>query len=288
VTQGSAYIFERVDTTWVQKAKVTASDGAAGDGFGSSVAVSGDHALIGAYTADVGSNKDQGQAYAFSRAGGEWREQARLIAPDGAGGDNFGQSVAVAGKTAIVGSPADDVGDNDGAGSAYVFTLVDRAWTLEEHLTPSKPADDAFGFSVGVSGDIAVAGAVGSEGSKGAAYVFSREDSIWTEQARLTALDGVGGDEFGRSAAVSGDTIVVGAQRDSTGTNAQQGSAYVFTRQAGLWTEQKKLVAADGGVSDLFGVSASISRGTVMVGAGFHDLHRGAAYVWEQPHTRRG
>ena len=119
--QGSAYVFTRSGTTWSQQAKLTAADGAAGDWFGYSVAVSGDTAVVGAAGDDVGANADQGSAYVFARSGTTWTQQAQLTAADGAAGDCFGRSVAVSGDTAVVGASDDDVGANTDQGSAYVF-----------------------------------------------------------------------------------------------------------------------------------------------------------------------
>ena len=102
--QGSAYVFTRSGTTWTQQAKLTASDGAADDYFGYSVALSGDTALVGAYWDDVGANYDQGSAYVFTRSGTTWTQQAKLTASDGAAGDHFGHSVALSGDTALVGA----------------------------------------------------------------------------------------------------------------------------------------------------------------------------------------
>jgi hypothetical protein len=107
-----------------QQAKLTATDGAAFDDFGLSVAVDGDTAVVGAFNDDVGANANQGSAYVFTRTGSTWTEQAKLTAADGAADDEFGARVAVSGDTALVGVPSDDVGGNQEQGSAYVFTGV--------------------------------------------------------------------------------------------------------------------------------------------------------------------
>jgi hypothetical protein len=120
--QGSAYAFTRTGSTWSEQAKLTASDGAIGDSFGSSVAVSADTAVVGAFFDTVGANAAQGSAYAFTRTGSTWSQQAKLTASNGAASDQFGSSVAVDGDTAVVGARQDDVGANAFQGSAYVFT----------------------------------------------------------------------------------------------------------------------------------------------------------------------
>ena len=119
----------------VQQAQLTAGDGATGDYFGYSVALAGDTALVGAYGDDVGANVDQGSAYVFTRSGTSWSQQAQLTAGDGAAGDCFGNSVALAGDTALVGAYADDVGANVDQGSAYVFTRSGTSWSQQAQLT---------------------------------------------------------------------------------------------------------------------------------------------------------
>ncbi|MDP9068261.1 MAG: FG-GAP repeat protein [Actinomycetota bacterium] len=291
-TPGSAYVFERVGETWIEQAKLTAPDGAYGDDFGSSVAVSGDTVVVGARAIDVGLNPDQGAAYVFARAGGAWTQQAKLTASDGAANDNFGIHVALSGDTAVVGAYFDDVADNANQGSAYVFTESRGMWTQENQLVASDgAADDNFGFWVDVSGDTGVVGAVfddvNGNANQGSAYVFTQNGGTWPQQEHLVASDGASGDAFGRSVAVSGDTAVVGAQFHDVGGNADQGSAYVFDRTGRTWPERTKLIASDGGAGDLFGVSVAMSGGTAVIGAGFHDVginvHQGAAYVWKDP-----
>ena len=232
--QGSAYVFTKSGTDWVEQAHLTASDGAATDYFGSSVAISGDTVVAGAPFDDVGGNTDQGSTYVFIRSGTNWSQQAHLNVSDGAEHDNFGWSVAISGDTAVVGAPFHDVGTNSAQGSAYVFTRTGTNWTQQAHLTASDGASyDAFGSSVSIDGDTAVVGAFWDEGGvnsteQGSAYVFTRSGTNWTEQAKLTASDGATEDDFGISAAIDGDTVVVGAFYDDVEANANQGSAYVY------------------------------------------------------------
>ncbi len=175
--QGSAYVFTRSGGVWTEEAKLTAGDGAAGDEFGFSVAISGETAIVGAYGDDAGANGDQGSAYVFIRSGGVWTQQAKLTASDGAAGDEFGRSVAISGETAIVGAGLDDVGANGNQGSAYVFILSGGVWAEQAKQTASDGAAfDLFGVSVALSGDTAIVGAylddVGANGDQGSAYVY--------------------------------------------------------------------------------------------------------------------
>jgi hypothetical protein len=295
--QGSAYIFVRSGSTWTQQAKLTASDGAANDAFGISVALSGDTALVGAYADDVGANADQGSAYIFVRSGSTWTQQARLTASDGAANDAFGISVALSEDTALVGAFVDDVGANANQGSAYVFVRSGSTWTQQARLTASDgAANDVFGNSVALSGNTALVAAylddVGANVNQGSAYVFVRSGSTWTQQAKLTASDGAASDSFGVSVALSGDTAVVGAEGDDIGANADQGSAYVFVRSGSppVWTQQARLTASDGAASDSFGVSVALSGDTALVGAYEDDVganaNQGSAWVFSRIGSR--
>ncbi|WP_437586790.1 Kelch repeat-containing protein [Sorangium sp. So ce1000] len=306
--QGSAYVFTRAGGVWTQRQKLIASDGAVGDDFGISVALSGDTALVGAYNDDVGANANQGSAYVFTRTSGVWTQQQKLIASDGAVNDRFGISVALSGDTALVGAPSDSVGANANQGSAYVFTRTSGVWTHQQKLIASDGAvDDRFGASVAISGDTALVGAyegdVGGNADQGSAYVFTRvvvagareHGPPWAQQQKLIASDGAAGNRFGASVALSEDTALVGAYNDDVGTNASQGSAYVFTRTGGRWTQQHELTAGDSAADDVFGASVALSGDTALVGAYNNDVgtnaSQGSAYVftrtggrWTQQH----
>jgi glutamate synthase domain-containing protein 3 len=281
LNQGSAYVFNRHGGSWVETQKLTASDGAASDQFGWSVAVSGSTIVVGAWLDDIGANLDQGSAYVFSRQGGGWVETQKLTASDGATRDHFGWSVTVSGSTVVVGAPGDD--------SAYVFNRQGGGWVETQKLTASDGAAfDFFGWSVAVSGSTVVVGsrgdAIGANINQGSAYVFNRHGGSWVEAQKLTASDGGAFDEFGNSVAVSGSTIVVGSPVDAIGGNPAQGSAYVFNRHGGDWVETQKLTASDGGALDFFGNSVAVSGSTVVVGAVTDDiggnLYQGSAYVF--------
>ena len=290
VDRGAAYVFVRDPNTgaWSQQAKLTASDGAADDYFGQSVALAGDTALVGADRADVGGNADQGAAYVFVRSGTSWNQQAKLTASDGAANDYFGYSVALAGDTALVGAPSKD-GLYASQGAAYVFVRSGTTWSPQRKLTASDgAANDEFGTSVALSGDTALVGAdradVSGNADQGAAYVFVRSGTSWNQQAKLTASDGAANDYFGWSVALSGDTALVGAYWADVGGNADQGAAYVFGRSGTSWNQQAKLTAPDGAADDYFGGSVALSGDTALVGAYLADVSgnvdQGAAYVF--------
>ena len=269
---GAAYVFMRSGMTWSQQAYLKASNtgggnpglGVSGDSFGAAVAVSGDTAIVSAVwessnaTGVNGNQSDDsaqqsGAAYVFVRHGTNWTQQAYLKASNTRASDFFGWSVAVSGDTAVVGG-----GDNSapvpGAGAGYVFVRNGTNWSQRAYLKASNAQTlDFFGWSVAVSDDTVVVGAshedsnaIGvngdqsnsSEKASGAAYVFVRIGTNWSQQAYLKASNTESLDGFGWSVAVSGDTVVVGSLESSSATGingdqsdnsaSQAGAVYVF------------------------------------------------------------
>jgi hypothetical protein len=268
--------------TWSQQAKLTASDGNAGDWFGWSVAVDGDTAVVGAYQ-DDDNGASSGSAYVFTRSGSTWSQQAKLVASDGANNDFFGQAVAISGDTAVIGA----YGDDGYQGSAYVFTRSGSTWTEQVKLTATvRAADDSFGRSVAISGDTVVIGAPQDDGSQpdsGSVYVYTGSGSTWGQQARLIANDGVTGDNFGFAVAVSGDTTVIGAY-GADGMETDAGAAYIFTRGGSTWSQQVRLIASDGARNDSFGRSVGLSGDKAIIGAYADDdlgNQSGSAFVFD-------
>ena len=310
---GAAYVFTKPSGGWgtAEPARITltASDGASGDRFGSSVSVSGDGSIVA-----VGSHLDDdngtgsGSIYVFTRPSGGWTAtaaQVKIKPSDGATGDVFGSSVSVSGDGSIiaVGSPEDDDKGNI-SGSVYVFTRPDGGWTTMATQAKLTAADgaavDLFGSSVAVSGDgsIIAVGSIGDDANgsaSGSIYVFTRPDGGWTAtaaQAKLTAADGATNDAFGNSVAVSGDgsIIAVGSIGDDDNGNGS-GSVYVFTKPSSGWTAtaaQAKLTAAAGAEEDKFGVAVSLNAdgSKAAVGASGDDDNAGdsgAVYLFTMP-----
>jgi len=308
--QGSAYVFVEPaggwSTTSSYTAKLTASDGAAGDSFGISVAISGDTVVVGAFWAQIDGNTNQGAAYVFVKPAGGWATTstyaAKLTASDGTLNDNFGWSVAISGDTVVVGSPNAAIGGHTNQGSAYVFVEPAGGWSTTSSYTAKLTASDGaagdlFGWSVAISGDTVVVGAphaaIGGQTRQGAAYVFVKPAGVWATTsiyaAKLTASDGTLNDNFGWSVAISGDTVVVGSSNALIGGHTNQGAAYVFVKPAGVWATTSiyaaKLTASDGAAKDFFGFSVAINSDTVVVGA-FKavisgNIAQGASYVFK-------
>ncbi len=285
------------------EAKLTASDGTNYAKFGCSVSVAGDAALVGAYSDSPDSVSGAGAAYIYERnAGGTnaWGEVAKLTASDKAMTDIFGVSVSIAGNVAVVGACWADRDGAADAGAAYVFernASGTNAWGQVAKLTAADGmADDYFGGSVSVAGDVVLIGAgrAGPDGvpRAGAAYVFERHaggTNAWGQIARLTAADKTTMDIFGCSVSVAGDVAVVGASYAASDGVTNAGAAYVFERNVGgtnAWGQVAKLSAADKAENDGFGISVSVVGDVVLVGAYQADpggvTNAGAAYVFER------
>ncbi len=281
---GAVYVFARSGSGWNQAAYLKASDAASGDNFGRAVAIYGDTIVVGA----PWKGGNTGAAYVFVRSGQVWTQQgAPLKGADTAAGDHFGESVAVWGDTVAVGA---SVKDNQN-GSAYVFVRSGQVWTQQGAPLKASNAEafDRFGFSVGLFGDTLVVGAYGEDGNgttetdnsapdAGAAYVFVRSGSAWTQQAYLKASNPEASDFFGEAVALYGDTIVVGASGESSGAKgvngdetdngvSRAGAAYVFLRSGSAWTQQAYLKASNTRENDRFGRAVAISGNLVVVGA---------------------
>jgi len=270
--------------------KLTVADSGPNEGFGYSVALDADVAIIGLPGDDHHSSGGLGSAYVFMRCGPTWLPTAKLRADDGEIGDEFGWCVAVSGDIAAIGAVWDDeLGDQ--SGSAYVFERSPTGeWLQGAKLVPDDGAEqDFFGYSVALSGGVAVVGAVYDcdHGiASGSAYVFEcGAGGNWSQVAKLLASDAGHGDQFGDAVAIDRDVIVIGAPGDDDQGN-WSGSAYVFERDGnGNWSQVAKLLADDGTVFDSFGESVAIEGDTALIGAseasGF-GYHCGAAYVFRR------
>jgi hypothetical protein len=201
-------------------------------------------------------------------------QQAKLNASDGDANDFFGFSVAISGNKAVAGAPGDDNGANINQGAAYVFTRSGTTWTFQQKLMAfDGESFDAFGFSVAIDGDTLVAGApidpTSPKIAQGVAYVFTLGVTGWTFQQKLAASDGEVKNRFGFSVAIDGDTLVAGAPFDDTGTNEDQGAAYVFARSGMTWGPPQQLTAPapEAEAHAEFGLSVAIDEDTLVAGA---------------------
>lgn len=313
-------VFDRGGAALDQVVYGKASNTGTNDNFGYSVALSGDTLAVGAHleaSAATGVNGNQadnaaassGAVYVFVRTGTTWTQQAYIKASNTGVGDNFGSSVALSGDTLAVGAHLEDsaatgVNGNQAdstaaqSGAVYVFVRTGTTWKQQAYIKASNTeASDYFGYSVALSGDtLAVAAyledsaATGINGNQidntmidaGAVYVFIRNGVTWTQQAYIKASNTGMSDYFGRSVALSGDTLAVGAYLEdsaATGINGNQadnvatnsGAVYVFFRNGATWTQQAYVKASNTGASDYFGISVALSGDTLAVGAYLED-----------------
>lgn len=288
---GAAYVFARTGSTWAQVDKLTASDAADVRRFGSSVAIDGRVVVVGA----------SASAYVYAGSGTDFTEVDKLSSdyPDTYG--SFGFSVAAHGDRVVVGAPYEELGTGAdvGEGAVYVYHCVQEAapaqsmprpqcttrWVQEQRLVASDAVErDAFGSAVAFDGATLVVGAPRKDArgeNSGMVYSFTHSGTAWSEEDAFTADDGSSSDFFGRSVALQGDTIVVGAASDDD-RGSRSGSVYTFARNGSAWAQRDKLTAADGAAGDRFGQSVGSSGSTVVIGTGADDdlaSDEGFAYV---------
>jgi trimeric autotransporter adhesin len=272
---GAAYLFTRTGTTWSEQAYFKADAPAAGDYFGSDVAILDDVIVIGAPRTDPtgasGAPPRAGVAYVFVRGSdGSWSQQARLSAQDGAAGNLFGLRLALRKDLLLIGATAEKLAGQS-SGAVYVFSRAANAWQATQTLTAAKPiADSAFGSALALDGDTLAIGAQkdpSSAAAAGSAYVFTQQGGAWTQQQRIEPTTPSAGATFGWSVAVQGDTLVVGAPRATVSLTAPSGQAYVFERTSGHWQQTLVLQAPVPRITDYFGVDLVLMPTGLLIGA---------------------
>jgi hypothetical protein len=311
--QGAAYIFVKPASGWgnmTQTAKLTASNGQAGDAFGGCVGIAGNTIVVGACS-QSGVCNGPGKVYVFLKPAGGWKTTskfaAELTASDGQSTDGFSNEMSISGdgNTVVVGSLTATVDGQTDEGAAYIFVKPAGGWnTMTETAKLTEPNGAAFddfgGVSITASGSTVFVGAVqydfvsNTPSGPGKAFVFVRPAGGWTStstaQAELTASDGVVGDYLGfcqaGSSCISSDgtTVLAGAPY----ANGFQGKAYVFVKPAGGWKTTSafnaELTLPDGQM-DYLGWSAAITDKFAVVGAVVGNGGTGAAYVYVKPRT---
>jgi FG-GAP repeat len=282
-TGGAVVVFVRAGDTWVEQQTLVPSDGAQGDSFGESVALSGDSIVVGAPDDDDAGFRS-GAAYVFVRVAGVWTEEAKLLADDGSPYDELGIAVAIEGDTVVAGAPENHDTSGTLPGSAYVFIRSAGSWTLDATLLPAARAPrDGFGRAVALGGDTIVVGAPWDKDAPvtGYAHVFVRSDQAWVEQQRLAPADATLRKRFGYAVDVLEDIALIGAPMDRE-SGPETGAAYVFMRSEATWSQEQKLRPSDALPSDLFGATLALTPGRGIVGLHHedHDLER--AFVFRR------
>lgn len=297
IEKGAAYVFKKPESGWIdmtETAILTASDGASGDKFSYSIAVSGDNIVVGAYEVDQNGERS-GAAYVFTKPDGGWEdmtETAKLVSSHINEYDSFGFGVDIDGDNIVVGAIGKEYG-TDILGSAYVFTKPDDGW---EDMTETAillgsdlGSHDDFGRNVSISGNNIVVSAQHDDDNgvwSGSAYVFSMPVSGWenmTEVSKLTASDGAISDSFGYDVDIAGDNIIIGAYKNN-GTEVNSGSVYSYSKPTGGWTEisvEQKLNAeiVESFYEGYYGSSVAIDGDYAVIGATGYKGSKGCAYV---------
>jgi len=295
---GAVYVFGRTPTGWVPAQKITAPDTALNNEFGNSISVSGNWLLVGAH------KQFGGAVYVFEGEPSGWVQRQKLTSSNESMNFHFGHSVHLDGDTAFIGQMRDDWNGFE-TGSAFVFERQGTQFVEVANVRGSdSDTDDRFGRTTKVQGDTAVAGAHVHNAEGGAAYVFVRDDNgtpadplddAWPELQKLVPADNQIGDRFGRSIALDGDTLLIGASVAQTGGQAI-GAVYVFERDDNgtvtplddAWNESAKIVPPDGADGDRFGIVAFLEGDTALIGADRNDelaTNAGAIYLYERTHA---
>jgi len=294
---GAAYIFRKIKGTWIFEAKVTSDDPTAEDNFGRAVILL-DNRLVVTARKEEAPVLDAGAAYVFEKRRGAGVQVARVVAADATIEARFGQSVALKGDLMAVGARDADSPVATGCGAVYVFKRSGDDWLEVAKLAAHDGASgDQFAFNIAMERNLLVVGARRANlpaippgrvrTAAGAAYIFKRSGTGWTEIQKLTASDALAGDEFGHSVAMAGDVIAIGARRATIDGKRRQGAIYLFRQQRGEWIKVGKLVALDGNAYDELGHSLAAHGSIIAAGANGADpgvTDAGAAYLFSRWH----
>ena len=262
--QPNVHVFTRQGAEWQRQARISYSG--ARTQFGFALALDGD-TLVAGEPIHSSAPSDRGRATVFERSGTNWLLRARLHDLVSGGVRNvFGGALAIHGDTVVVGASSALLSDTAPA-PAYVFVRNPEVntWRLEQQLTVGT---NLFASAVAIDGDTIVVGNYREGNATGAAYVFVRNGSNWTQQARLTASDAAPTNWFGRAVAIHQHRVIVGAPRAGHSGFSSGGAVYVFERNGTQWTERTKLIASDPGPGREFGSSVETEGDAIIVGAG--------------------
>lgn len=266
--KGCVYIFLRSGSTWTQQAILTASDGEAYDEFGTSVSMDGDYVVVGCPGDDV-IQINQGSAYIFYKGSG-WYDnqpfQSKLLATDVNFQDLFGGDVSISNDYVIIGSTGWHTSTLSGA--AFIFFRTGTIWTLQARINGYPNTSTYFGKSVSLDGDYAIVGDNIADPStpKGAAYIFVRNGTSWSQQAYLTAIDGVQDDNFGLDVSISGNLVQIGAPFHDYSAVGNEGASYLYQRDGTTWTLIRKSTDESNQPFQSFGVSVAIHGFNSVIG----------------------
>lgn len=294
VTSGAVYVFVRGDNTWIQQAYIKPSHIDFEIEFGKSLAIDGNTLVVGSPgdnrevsginpPASNNNSTHSGAVYVYTRLGNTWTQQADIKPSNTKTGSRFGQSVAIDNNTIIVGADAESGDGSDPldislprAGAAYIYTRTGTTWVEEAYLKASNPdEEDRFGWSVDISGNSVVIGAFGEDSNassqsnnldsdSGAAYVFTRSGTAWTQQKYFKSQVNNPDDRFGFSCAIAGDQLMIGSPLYDNMAQTNVGVVEVFQRTGTNWNHSQFITSATGGN---FGWSMDMDSDRAIIGA---------------------
>jgi hypothetical protein len=278
---GSAYVFHRTMSGWVETQELKASDATDFMGFGLAVALSGSTLAVGASWDTPQGITVGGSVYVFDFNGSTWTQSVKLLSNDLDNGDHFGEPLTMEGSRLLIGARYDD-GPGGDSGAAYIFDRVGGTWTQTAKLVGSDVASsDGINLSVALSGDRAMLGVpyAGAGLGPGAAYIFERGAGGWAQTQKLTANGGVPGDFFGVAVALTGDLAAVGACFRNTPASGA-GTVYAFQKLTPGWQQTQEFWADDTGSGDQFGSVVACSAEHLIVGSNFDAFGSAWDFRW--------
>ena len=263
---GSAYIYARNGAGWTQAQKLISPDPGTQEFFGASVTIEGDYAVVGCPSDTYFATNALGSVYVFHRVNGNWFLEANILSPDNVHRENFnrfGTNVALSGSTLAISA----LYENNSGGAVYVYTRSGTAWTLQQRIQPAGIGyPDFFGNSIALEGNELAIGATGVDSTAGfgtgAAYVYVRSGSVWSQQAKLIGSLTHSADQLGRAIAISGDRMTVSSLGGATGT------VYAFKRTGLVWSQEAHMTPPNPAQSSHFGESMDMtaSGGRLVIG----------------------
>ncbi|MBN2412799.1 PKD domain-containing protein [candidate division KSB1 bacterium] len=285
---GVVYIYEYNGSAWSEQ-KLIPADGSSGDGFGISVAISGDYILIGSFNHDLTGKADAGAVYVYKKGADSWDFEKKItLDTDAAVGDNFGVSVALFEDRALIGAfKKDGPGNVQDMGAAYVFERDGVDWLFTRKLEPDESSASLnFGQSVSLYENYAVVGSpTNSQKTTGHIYVFGYTGSVWNQEAKLVPADITGENWWGSSVAVENNMVIGGDY-----INGDHGAVYIYQKNNSTWDYIQKITPTDAQTTggDKFGYSVALSSNKLFIGArdglaregGAEIEMAGAAYIY--------
>lgn len=279
---GATYIFERTGSSWFERAKLTPLDTVQSGSFGLPVWLDGESMIVGSPAL----SGEAGAAYVYELADSTWTQTAKISNEDYVM-DNFGFSLAIEGKTALVSSPR-NVDNGPETGKVTVYGYEHIFWNPKAVLEPSViTPGSVFGRFMSIQGDTIAVGAPGESNFNGAVYIFELDGETWVEQARLT-VDNPQMRTFGRGVVLSGDRLIAIAPYEDTEL-VDSGAAYIFRRDGDVWTQETRLSASDAAELDVFGWTVAMDGDRAAISAVLDDdacpedpdCNSGSVYIFE-------